>query len=157
MICLMLKRMTLALLRKTDFLAGGRRSARKAAGSVLARSESRSNEVVAWWMLESRHKARICADSGSGVWEEERTPRSYDLYNQKNWENCGKSVFGCMGEIKGYVLAMWAPRCLLVSNASGEAEWAVGSKSLNFRGEVSLYTGESGKMAGKFNASGVGR
>lgn len=47
MICLMLKRMTLALLRKTDFLAGGRRSARKAAGSVLARSESRSDAVVA--------------------------------------------------------------------------------------------------------------
>lgn len=44
------------------------------------------------------------------------------------------------------------PRYLLVSNASGKSEWVVRFKSLKFRGEVSLYSRESWKMAGKFNA-----
>lgn len=39
-----------------------------------------------------------------------------------------------------------------VGHPNEDTEWVVGSKSLEFKGEVSLFTGESGKVGGKFGA-----
>ena len=57
----------------------------------------------------------ICWWVGQGVWEDERTPRTYGLSNGKNWGKfCENSRFGCLGEIKGYIPARQNPRCLVV-------------------------------------------
>lgn len=92
----------------------------------------------------------ICWWVGWRVWEER------ELQELKTWAtgrtrgHYGKCMLvkgGYQGYCSGYVKSKMS-----VGHSNEDTEWVVGSKSLQFKGEFSLFTGESGKMRGKFGA-----
>ena len=80
----------------------GSKSGSEQNGSIISAGIMSKADDICWWV-------------GQGVWEDERTPRTYGLSSGKNWGKfCEKSRFGCLGEIKGYIPALQNPRCLVV-------------------------------------------
>lgn len=81
--------------------------------------------MVAQEVLEQCQRSMIFADGLGNRYEKKK-----EFQELMAWalgrimeKHVWKSMFGCMGEIKGYVLTVWNPKCLLVIQVERLSEW----------------------------------